>query len=125
VHKRQLFGNQDRVQQHQRAAARDLLAGEAGQQKALDVAVGKAPERSRAGTQTGDWLALRAQRPALPEFYGSAPRLRRRSSASSPHVACKGLDLFRYLEEMLRVLPYWARDRSFEVVASASEVPGP
>jgi hypothetical protein len=50
-------------------------------------------------------------------FYGSDTHAEAAAAIFSVIASCRlhGLDPFQYLEEILRVLPYWARDRYLEL----------
>jgi hypothetical protein len=57
-------------------------------------------------------------------FYGSDTHAEAAAAIFSVIVSCRlhGLDPFTYLEEVLRVLPYWPRDRYLELALLASGV---
>lgn len=50
-------------------------------------------------------------------FYGSDTHAEAAAAIFSVIASCRlhGLDPFQYLEEILRVLPYWPRDRYLEL----------
>jgi hypothetical protein len=50
-------------------------------------------------------------------FYGSDTHAEAAAAIFSVIASCRlhGLDPFQYLEEILRVLPYWPRDRHLEL----------
>ena len=50
-------------------------------------------------------------------FYGSDTHAEAAAAIFSVIASCRlhGLDPFQYLEEVLRVLPYWPRDRYLEL----------
>ena len=50
-------------------------------------------------------------------FYGSDTHAEAAAAIFSVIASCRlhGLDPFHYLEEILRVLPYWPRDRYLEL----------